>query len=185
LLSGSKVLLVLLLLLLLLFDLLLTLLFLLGVERALLLFRRCLFLTRFDFRLVQSRLALLFLVTLRLVIAIARVLRTAGARIVELLLVVGLLLLVRGVVRGALRRFGIALRRRQFVLALLLGKRCLVRLLIRGALRRFSLVLRALDRRLLVAFARVLGALFVVERELLLRMSWRSRRISSRALLRQ
>ena len=132
-------LLVLLALLLLLFQLLLALLFLLRVERLLLLLGRRFLLPRLDFRLVNLGLPLLLGVARRLVLAIACILCAARPGFVELLLVVGLLLLVRGLVRRALRRLGVTLCCREFVLTLLLGKRRLVRLLVGCALRRVGL----------------------------------------------
>src|SRR5471032_557166 len=104
----------------------------------------------------------------RLVLAVFRVLHAARGGIGKFLLVIRLLTVVIGLVRRALRRLRISLRRRQLVLALLLCKRLRARLLVRRALRRLGCVLRPFDRRLLVALLRVLQTLFVVERQLFL-----------------
>lgn len=184
--------------LLLLLLLLLLLILLLLLLRLLLRLLGRLFLTRFDVGLVLRRFVLLLLEAFSLLVALLRLLLTFGARLVELLLEIRLLLVVRSLVgralrlglfaltlcliqrvlaqlvlirllvRGALRRFGLALRLIELVLTLLVLERLRALRLVRGPLRCVRLVARALQGGLLVAAARVVGALLFVELQLFL-----------------
>ncbi|WP_415749385.1 hypothetical protein [Caballeronia sp. J97] len=154
------------LLLLLQFQLLLALLFLLL--RLFLRFSGGFLLTRLDFRAMLRRFLLLLLVALRLLLAVLRILYAARTRLVKLFLIVRLLAIVRRLIGRALRRLGVAPGGGLRVLTLLVLVSLLTLLLVRRPLRRFRFVLRPLDRRLLVALLRALGALLVIERELFL-----------------
>ncbi len=184
-------------LLVLLFFLLLLLLLLLLFFLLLLLLRLLsrLFLTLFDIGLMLHRVFLLLLVALGLVGAFLSLLLALAPRFVKLVLVVRLLLVVRRLVRVALRLLSLALCLGQRMLALLFLIRLLVRRTLRrlgltlrliermlllllfvrlracrfvgSALRRIGFVLRALQCGLLVALLRMRGTFFVVERQLL------------------
>lgn len=155
-----------------------------------------LLLARLNVLLVLRGRFLLALETLLLLDAFLRLLRTLLTGLLKLGLEIGLLLIVRLLVRGrlrgayatlrliqrvllqlllvrlfvgrALRRLGIALRLIQLMLALLVREGLLIAGVSRCALRRIGRVLCTLDGSLLVALLRTLGALFLVQRKLFL-----------------
>lgn len=155
-----------------------------------------LLLTLFNVSLVLRRLLLLLLEALGLFGPLLRFLRALLTGLFELVLEIRLLAVVRGLVRrtlrrgltartlrrvermllllllvrllvcGALRRFCSALLRIDRVLLLLLFVRLDVARLVGRTLRRFGLILRAPQRGLLVAIARAFGADLAVELKL-------------------
>ena len=155
-----------------------------------------LLLTCLDIGLVLRRIGLFLLEALLLLDTFLGLLRALLVRLVQLALVVGLLLIVRLLVRGglrradaalrlidcvltllvliglgigaALRRFGATLGLIDLMLTLFVFVRLRVTCVVGGTLRRARFVLRAFERRLLVALAGALRALFAIERELLL-----------------
>lgn len=161
-----------------------------------LLFFGGLLLARFDLGLMLNSVGLFLLKALLLLDAFLRFLRALAAGLVEPALEVALLLIVSPLIRRCLRRtdaalclvdrvltllflvsrsvgaalrsLGVALRLIELVLALLFFVSLSVARVFGSTLRRARLFLRALERCLLVTPARALGALFAVQRELLL-----------------